>query len=171
MSVDTLLTCYNKGCGKQFNVSENSDGMSVFVLKIKSKYLNEIFFIESCTYHPGTPVFHDALKGWSCCNKKSTDFSTFLSYPGCTKGQHSNVKPKEPEKVKEESTKDKVEEIVTRQPLRQQDPIERPSDDEELIDLQVSVSPSLVNTLGNPKMANSVTFGKQNFDISKIYAQ
>ena len=81
------------------------------------------------------------------------------------------MKPKEPEKVKEESTKDKVEEIVTRQPLRQQDPIERPSDDEELIDLQVSVSPSLVNTLGNPKMANSVTFGKQNFDISKIYAQ
>jgi len=36
---------------------------------------------DSCRYHPGVPVFHDALKSWSCCEKKSTDFSVFLDMP------------------------------------------------------------------------------------------
>lgn len=36
---------------------------------------------DSCTYHPGQPVFHDALKGWSCCKKRSTDFTEFLNTP------------------------------------------------------------------------------------------
>ena len=34
---------------------------------------------DACEYHPGAPIFHDAYKGWSCCNKKSTDFTTFLN--------------------------------------------------------------------------------------------
>eukprot|EP00096_Caligus_rogercresseyi_P010452 TRINITY_DN3814_c0_g2_i1.p1 TRINITY_DN3814_c0_g2~~TRINITY_DN3814_c0_g2_i1.p1 ORF type:complete len:361 (-),score=74.88 TRINITY_DN3814_c0_g2_i1:50-1132(-) len=67
--------CYNRGCGKKFNPSNNSD--------------------ESCTYHSGNPVFHDAYKSWSCCGKKTTDFSTFLSTPGCSKGRHSNVPPED----------------------------------------------------------------------------
>ena len=36
---------------------------------------------DSCHYHPGVPVFHDALKGWSCCKKRSTDFTEFLNIP------------------------------------------------------------------------------------------
>lgn len=36
-------------------------------------------FLDSCTFHPGNPVFHDAYKGWSCCNKKCTDFTEFLN--------------------------------------------------------------------------------------------
>lgn len=55
-------------------------------------------YVEACQYHPGFPVFHDALKGWSCCKKRSTDFTDFLNIPGCTRGHHSNVKPLEPEK-------------------------------------------------------------------------
>lgn len=51
-----------------------------------------------CRHHPGVPVFHDALKGWSCCSRRSTDFTEFLNIPGCTTGQHSNDKPPEPEK-------------------------------------------------------------------------
>ena len=43
-------------------------------------------------------MFHDALKGWSCCSRRSTDFTEFLNIPGCTNGQHSNEKPPEPEK-------------------------------------------------------------------------
>jgi cysteine and histidine-rich domain-containing protein len=104
------------------------------------------------------PVFHDALKGWSCCNKKSTDFSTFLSYPGCTKGQHSNIKPVEPEKVKPEKTD--VPEIVVRQPIRPQEPTERPSELENLVDLQMTISPSLVNNLQNIKTSSLITYGK-----------
>lgn len=43
-------------------------------------------------------MFHDALKGWSCCSRRSTDFTEFLNIPGCTNGRHSNEKPPEPEK-------------------------------------------------------------------------
>jgi len=37
-----------------------------------------ISFLDSCQHHPGVPVFHDALKGWSCCKKRTTDFTEFL---------------------------------------------------------------------------------------------
>lgn len=44
------------------------------------------------------PFFHDAYKGWSCCNKKSVDFTEFLNIKGCQLTKHSNVKPSEPVK-------------------------------------------------------------------------
>ncbi|KAJ3325958.1 hypothetical protein HDV06_002343 [Boothiomyces sp. JEL0866] len=53
-----MPTCANKSCGKEYNETDD------------------------CYYHPGGPVFHDALKGWSCCDKK---------IPGCTVGKHSLV--------------------------------------------------------------------------------
>uniref|UniRef100_A0A3Q4HRG1 Zgc:92429 n=1 Tax=Neolamprologus brichardi TaxID=32507 RepID=A0A3Q4HRG1_NEOBR len=62
------LLCYNKGCGQTFDPDKNKD--------------------DSCLFHPGGPVFHDALKGWSCCRKRTTDFSEFLSIKGCTMGKH-----------------------------------------------------------------------------------
>jgi len=71
--------CYNRGCGKQYNPRDNPEG--------------------SCQFHSGAPYFHDAYKGWTCCDKKCTDFTEFLNTPGCTKGQHSNVKPEEPESI------------------------------------------------------------------------
>jgi len=71
--------CYNRGCGKQYNPRNNPDN--------------------SCQYHPGAPYFHDAYKGWTCCGKKCTDFTEFLNTPGCSQGQHSNVKPEEPESI------------------------------------------------------------------------
>ncbi|KAF6028081.1 CHORDC1 [Bugula neritina] len=61
MSTTTELQCYRKGCGKAYICTENA--------------------ADSCRYHPGVPVFHDALKSWSCCEKKSTDFSVFLDMP------------------------------------------------------------------------------------------
>lgn len=45
-----------------------------------------------CTYHPGCPVFHEGLKFWSCCQRRTTDFNTFLSQPGCTTGTHKWTK-------------------------------------------------------------------------------
>uniref|UniRef100_A0A671KAZ2 CHORD domain-containing protein n=1 Tax=Sinocyclocheilus anshuiensis TaxID=1608454 RepID=A0A671KAZ2_9TELE len=53
------LLCYNRGCGGRFDADKNSD--------------------DACQFHPGVPIFHDALKGWSCCKKRTTDFSEFLS--------------------------------------------------------------------------------------------
>uniref|UniRef100_A0A8B9TDR9 Integrin subunit beta 1 binding protein 2 n=1 Tax=Anas platyrhynchos TaxID=8839 RepID=A0A8B9TDR9_ANAPL len=76
------LLCYNKGCGQRFDPEHNAE--------------------DACLYHPGVPIFHDALKGWSCCKKRTTDFSEFLSIQGCTKGFHSKEKPPEP--LQEESS-------------------------------------------------------------------
>ncbi|KAM6144103.1 integrin beta-1-binding protein 2 [Erethizon dorsatum] len=62
------LLCHNKGCGQQFDPNTNLP--------------------DSCCYHPGVPIFHDALKGWSCCQKRTVDFSEFLNIKGCTVGPH-----------------------------------------------------------------------------------
>jgi len=89
-------------------------------------------------------VFHDAYKGWSCCNKKSTDFTQFLSYPGCAKGPHSNVKPPEPEKptIKEDIPEKVIEEI--KKPV---EPTPRPKNAGPLVELKRSVAPGLIASL------------------------
>lgn len=58
-----------------------------------------------CTYHPGSPVFHEGLKSWSCCNtttnKPVLEFDQFMQLRGCTEeNSHSDVKP-----VKNETSK------------------------------------------------------------------
>ena len=58
------VSCYNRGCGKKFSPRDNPPDST------------------HCTFHPGAPFFHDAYKGWSCCNKKCTDFTEFLNTPG-----------------------------------------------------------------------------------------
>lgn len=73
------VLCYNRGCGQRFDPANNNEG--------------------SCQHHPGAPYFHETYKGWSCCGKKSVDFTEFLNVPGCAKGLHSTVKPEEPESV------------------------------------------------------------------------
>ncbi|XP_075690416.1 integrin beta-1-binding protein 2 [Rhinoderma darwinii] len=75
-TLDRYLLCYNKGCGQRFLPDDNN--------------------ADTCLFHPGYPIFHDALKGWSCCRKRTTDFSEFLAIKGCTKGFHSNEKSAEP---------------------------------------------------------------------------
>ncbi|KAM6381511.1 integrin beta-1-binding protein 2 isoform 2-T3 [Pluvialis apricaria] len=123
--------CYNKGCGQRFDLEHNTE--------------------DSCLYHPGVPIFHDALKGWSCCKKRTTDFSEFLSIKGCTKGFHSKEKPPEP--FSQEETLDKpkakpVEEFIIQGPksaekMRR----ERPSSDEPRQLLPIKVSRSLEQAL------------------------
>ncbi|XP_071614126.1 cysteine and histidine-rich domain-containing protein 1-like isoform X2 [Heliangelus exortis] len=93
------LLCYNKGCGQRFDPEHNTK--------------------DSCQYHPGVPIFHDALKGWSCCKKRTTDFSDFLSIKGCTKGFHCKEKPPEPFSQEETSNKSKAktaEELIIQGP-------------------------------------------------------
>lgn len=69
------VLCYNRSCGKRFDPDNNPD--------------------DACLFHPGVPVFHDALKGWSCCKRRTTDFSDFLSIKGCSRGPHNSEKPAE----------------------------------------------------------------------------
>uniref|UniRef100_A0AAR5Q5P6 Cysteine and histidine-rich domain-containing protein n=1 Tax=Dendroctonus ponderosae TaxID=77166 RepID=A0AAR5Q5P6_DENPD len=41
-----------------------------------------------CLHHPGVPIFHEGLKYWSCCQRKTTDFNAFLNQEGCKKANH-----------------------------------------------------------------------------------
>lgn len=54
----------------------------------KGTYTEIVSDEEVCNYHPGVPIFHEGLKYWSCCKKKTTEFSLFLDQPGCTQGKH-----------------------------------------------------------------------------------
>lgn len=50
-------------------------------MDVRVQLKNFIFGADCCRYHPGGPVFHDAIKRWSCCKKSSTDFTEFLNTP------------------------------------------------------------------------------------------
>ncbi|KAM5125081.1 cysteine and histidine-rich domain-containing protein 1-like [Mantella aurantiaca] len=130
---DALL-CYNKGCGQRFLAGDNPS--------------------DSCLFHPGYPIFHDALKGWSCCRKRTTDFSEFLAIQGCTKGPHSNEKPIEPLKPEISGGNNLCDgpapcaEIIVRGPKSAEKMLkERPSTQEEMKPLQLKVSHSLEQEL------------------------
>ncbi|NXQ15480.1 CHRD1 protein, partial [Peucedramus taeniatus] len=129
----------------------------------------------SCTYHPGVPVFHDALKGWSCCKRRTTDFSDFLSIVGCTKGRHNSEKPPEPVKPEVKTTserkelaelKPKFQEHIIKAP-KPLETIKRPSPDEPMINLQLKVSASLKQALDKLKLS-SENEGKKEEDSDEI---
>lgn len=67
-AMDTRPKCQNQGCGMRFDVSTNSD--------------------TACQYHPGPAIFHDAKKGWQCCDRHVIEFDQFLAIEGCTRGPH-----------------------------------------------------------------------------------
>ena len=57
-----MIRCTHKGCGQEYDPANNGP--------------------ESCTYHPGAPIFHEGLKSWSCCsdvNKPVLDFDEFMA--------------------------------------------------------------------------------------------
>ncbi|XP_032624619.1 cysteine and histidine-rich domain-containing protein 1 [Chelonoidis abingdonii] len=61
-------SCKNGGCLKTFQGPQSTE--------------------EICIYHSGVPIFHEGMKYWSCCKRKTSDFNTFLSQEGCTTGTH-----------------------------------------------------------------------------------
>lgn len=60
-----------------------------------------------CVFHPGSPVFHEGQKSWSCCkeiNKPVLEFDEFMKIKGCqTLDSHSSEKlPVEIPKAKDD---------------------------------------------------------------------
>ncbi|KAG5672501.1 hypothetical protein PVAND_002625 [Polypedilum vanderplanki] len=132
-----LVSCYNKGCGQKFDPNDNGD--------------------DKCQFHPGAPIFHDAYKGWSCCNKKSTDFTEFLNFKGCKIGRHSNEKPPEVEKPKtvdieieqpKVNDEDKKKEIIAQLP--------RPSFESPLKELVPTVNVAFKQQMDQMDLTNKM---------------
>lgn len=46
---------------------------------------------EVCRYHPGTPIFHEGSKGYTCCKRRVLDFDDFLQIAPCTKAEHGHL--------------------------------------------------------------------------------
>ncbi|XP_069842348.1 integrin beta-1-binding protein 2 isoform X2 [Dendropsophus ebraccatus] len=147
---DKSLLCYNKGCGQRFFHESNT--------------------ADSCLFHPGYPIFHDALKGWSCCKKRTTDFSEFLAIKGCTKGFHSNEKPSEPLKPDISGNKTASDspgfksctEIIVQGPKSAEKmQKERPRTQELLTPLVLKVSRSLEQELEKLNLESSQESDKQ----------
>uniref|UniRef100_A0A1I7XRP7 CHORD domain-containing protein n=1 Tax=Heterorhabditis bacteriophora TaxID=37862 RepID=A0A1I7XRP7_HETBA len=51
-------------------------------------YAGPEFNLSECISHPGQAVFHEGMKYWSCCQRKTSNFNAFLSQEGCAKVQH-----------------------------------------------------------------------------------
>lgn len=60
------------------------------------KYKGDHSRREACVYHPGQPLFHEGLKGWTCCKKRVHEFDLFLQIVGCREGAHRFVPPPAP---------------------------------------------------------------------------
>ncbi|VDD77345.1 unnamed protein product [Mesocestoides corti] len=67
-----FTTCCNSGCKATYSGPDSNN--------------------ETCMYHPGAPVFHEGCKYWSCCQRKTTEFESFLAQEGCTSGRHAWTK-------------------------------------------------------------------------------
>ncbi|CAL8266327.1 unnamed protein product [Merluccius merluccius] len=150
------VLCYNKGCGQRFDPENNLD--------------------DACTFHPGVPVFHDALKGWSCCKRRTTDFSDFLSIVGCTKAPHNKEKPPEPVKPDMSSSgekegddqKSKFNEYIISAP-KPLGAFIRPSANEPMVRMQHKVSASLKQALEKLKLSdNTAEIKEEEGDEIKI---
>ena len=114
--------CYNRGCQKKYTPSDDP-----------SKDEN------ACVFHPGLPYFHDAYKIWSCCQKKSHDFNTFLSLPGCQHGPHEPNKPADPPApppTAPETTTSPPPPVETAPAPPPRPTIERPSSDAPLVKIE-----------------------------------
>ncbi|XP_074088169.1 cysteine and histidine-rich domain-containing protein 1-like [Macrotis lagotis] len=148
------LLCYNRGCRQRFDPETNTD--------------------DSCTYHPGVPVFHDALKGWSCCKRRTTDFSDFLSIGGCTKGKHNDENPPEPVKPEVKTTSEKKELCELKPKFQEpiiQAPVEaikRPSPDEPMTNLELKIAASLKQALDKLKLSTENEVDKKDEDSDEI---
>ncbi|CAJ0607681.1 unnamed protein product [Cylicocyclus nassatus] len=60
--------CKNNACDKSYSGPESDE--------------------TPCIHHPGQAVFHEGMKYWSCCQKKTSNFNAFLQQGGCSKGKH-----------------------------------------------------------------------------------
>lgn len=139
-STKKLLHCYNKGCGKTFEPDDNPDG--------------------DCIYHNGEPYFHDAYKEWTCCKRKSTDFTEFLNIKGCTQGVHNGVRPKILDKPKPQQDKlmESVENTLSRASITRQREIVRLDipDDLPLIPLIPEISARLLQQFSTLQLTPEV---------------
>ena len=76
--------CKNGGCKKVRQIS-NVAAVFHFHYVLLQRYDGNDE--SECLFHPGVPIFHEGMKYWSCCNRKTSDFQSFLDQVGCERGK------------------------------------------------------------------------------------
>ncbi|KAF9458673.1 HSP20-like chaperone [Collybia nuda] len=127
-----MPVCTRKGCGQVYG----SDSAKA-----------------TCIHHPGTPVFHEGLKSWSCCvdvNKPVLEFDDFMAIQGCSSVDgHTDEIPKEVLKATPTTTFTTLDttrgrEVYTSMPLSKQTfapaQVAQPAVDED-DDMSVNIDP------------------------------
>ncbi|KAI5296529.1 hypothetical protein KEM52_000712 [Ascosphaera acerosa] len=67
---------------------------------------------ETCTYHPGQPIFHEGSKGWSCCKRRVLEFDQFLKIEGCKqRAGHQFVGQRRDDAEHEEEEEELLDEV------------------------------------------------------------
>lgn len=94
------------------------------------------------------PYFHDAYKGWSCCQRKSVDFTEFLNIKGCEVSKHSNEKPPEPEKPNQDVVIEEPPPKPMPSPLKNS-ALERVDFNSPTTVIQPIIAPGLKQTIDN----------------------
>ncbi|MFH4982822.1 hypothetical protein AB6A40_009531 [Gnathostoma spinigerum] len=81
-SIHVGYVCQNPGCDKVYENEESNK--------------------QQCTYHSGIAIFHEGMKYWSCCERKTSDFGAFLEQKGCTTGEHKWGKNEKVSRIRED---------------------------------------------------------------------
>ncbi|ROT37390.1 integrin beta-1-binding protein [Sodiomyces alkalinus F11] len=69
LQIPVGATCRRKACGAKYSGGSREG--------------------EKCVHHPGTPIFHEGSKGYSCCKRRVLEFDQFMKIEGCkTKDRH-----------------------------------------------------------------------------------
>uniref|UniRef100_G3W7R8 Cysteine and histidine-rich domain-containing protein 1 n=1 Tax=Sarcophilus harrisii TaxID=9305 RepID=G3W7R8_SARHA len=121
-------------------------------------------------------ILKPTRRGWSCCKRRTTDFSDFLSIVGCTKGKHNDEKPPEPVKpeVKTTSEKKELSELKPKfqehiiQAPKPVEAIKRPSPDEPMTNLELKIAASLKQALDKLKLSSENEVDKKDEDSDEI---
>uniref|UniRef100_A0A8D2E3X3 CHORD domain-containing protein n=1 Tax=Sciurus vulgaris TaxID=55149 RepID=A0A8D2E3X3_SCIVU len=127
MQKKTALLCYNRACGLHFNLEDNSS--------------------VACTYQPGVPVFHDALKAQlvKCLRYKHRALGLIPSTAG--------KKKKKERKNELSELKPKFQEPVIQAP-KPGEAIKRPSPAEPRTSMEVKISAYLIGAFDKLKRSS-----------------
>ena len=77
----------------------------------------------ACIYHPGTPIFHDGLKGYSCCSKRVVDFDAFLTIEGCQSTTSHTEKIEQQQKPAQVPMQSQPKQEPIKQPTQTKNPL------------------------------------------------
>lgn len=88
-TIDELVVAkVSEGEGQKTDADDVAVGTNCKNSGCTVSYQSEDSKYSECVHHPGVAIFHEGMKYWSCCQRKTSDFSVFVAQKGCESGMH-----------------------------------------------------------------------------------